>query len=168
MQLQPTQIDAHALTIAQHIAVRQNRLGASRLDLASEASLALLESGQRFDPTRGASLTTFAYARIQGRAQDAIRAEAKYLRAREERQRHTPVAAGLTVSERLDVWRTVDRVVADLPTVERAVLDSLYRQDQPLRELAERGAWSEDQLQRAHQKLLHRLRSAAQARRTLP
>lgn len=156
-----TPIDRQSLNLARHIGIGQNRLGANRLDLASEATVALLECGQRFDPSRGTRLTTYAFARIRGRARDAMRAEARFVRARDEGLLAPTSGPDLSLSERLDVWRTVERVAQELPTVERTVLDGLYRRDQPLREVADGTRWSEDQLQRAHQKLLERLRSAA-------
>lgn len=42
-------------------------------DLIAAGKAGLLESRQRFDPTRGAKLTTFAYYRIRGSMLDAIR-----------------------------------------------------------------------------------------------
>ncbi len=147
--------------VAAAVGVRQNRHAAQRLDLASEATLGLLESQRRFDAQRGTRLTTFAYARMRGRALDAVRAEARYLRARERATEQPEDPMGPSVSERLDAWRTVERVASDLPSCEKIVLQAVYGQDRALREVAEQGRWSVDQLQRAHQRLLHRLRVAA-------
>ena len=146
--------------MAQWVGVQQNRAAATRLDLASEATLGLLESSRRFDVANGTRLTTYAYARMRGRAIDAVRNEARYLRARERLTEVPQGEGGPTVSERLDAWRTIARVADELPSNERVVLDSVYAQDKPLREVAQQGRWSEDQLQRAHQKLLQRLRAA--------
>lgn len=153
-------INSTQMNTAAAVGVLQNRLAANRLDLAQEAALGLVESHQRFDPTHGTRLTTFAFARMRGRAQDAVRAEARYLHAREKLKNAPETKAGLTNSQRLDLWRTVDRVAPELPTVERAVLDGVYRQDLAVRDVAEQGRWSEDQLQRAHKRLLARLRGA--------
>ncbi len=155
-----SQVEGLGVRMASAVGVRQNFAAARRLDLASEATLGLLESQRRFDADRGAQLTTYAYARMRGRALDAVRAEARYLRAREASHGTEFEATGPTLSERLDARRAVDRVSQDLPTCERAVLKAVYAQDRPLREVAEQGRWSEDQLQRAHQRLLQRLRSA--------
>jgi RNA polymerase sigma factor (sigma-70 family) len=146
--------------MAQCIGVQQNRAAATRLDLASEATLGLLESSRRFDVAHGTRLTTYAYARMRGRAMDAVRGEARYLRACERATELPETHSGPTVSERLDAWRAIERVADELPSNERIVLDAFYRQDKPLREVAQQGRWSEDQLQRAHQKLLQRLRAA--------
>ncbi len=148
------------LQLAAFVGVRQNRAAAGRLDLASEATLGLLESQRRFDPLRGTRLTTYAYARMRGRALDAVRAEARYLRVRADVGVVPEQAPGPTISQRLDAWRTVARVADELPSCERLVLDAIYRQDKPLREVAQQGRWSEDQLQRAHHRLLQRMRAA--------
>ncbi len=162
VQIRPQfpQLDSAGLRMASAVGARQNRAAAQRLDLASEATLGLLESQRRFDARRGTRLTTFAYARMRGRALDAVRAEARYLRAREHTFAVPEAAEGPSISERLDAWRTVERVSDELPSCERIVLRAVYGQDRPLREVAQQGRWSEDQLQRAHQRLLQRLRAA--------
>ena len=153
-------LDVSGWRMAQVVGVRQNRAAASRLDLASEATLGLLECRRRFDTQRGTRLTTFAYARMRGRALDAVRGEARYLRACEGTALAPDAASGPSISERLDAWRTVARVADELPSSERVVLSAFYAQDRPLREVAREGRWSEDQLARAHQRLLQRLRAA--------
>ena len=152
--------DAGGVRMAVAVGVRQNRAAAQRLDLASEATLGLLESQRRFDARRGTRLTTFAYARMRGRALDAVRAEARYLRACASVHEMSQLQAGPTISERLDAWRTVERVADELPSCERLVLQAVDGQDRALREVAQNARWSEDQLHRAHQRLLQRLRAA--------
>lgn len=154
------QLDAARLRMAAAIGTRQNYAASQRLDLASEATLGLVESQRRFSNHHGASLTTFAYARMRGRALDAVRAEARYLRAREDMEAQPLADVGPTISQRLDAWRTVERVAQELQSCEKIVLQEMYGRDQPLREVAAQGRWSEDQLQRAHQRLLQRLRAA--------
>ena len=157
--------DAHlqpCLNMAQHAAVCHSRAAAERLDLAQEAVLGLVECRQRYDADRGTQLSTFAWSRMRGRAWDAVRREARYLRVCAEWARQPDVAySGATISTTIDVARMVDRVSPDLRSNERAILESVYGGDQSLRDLAAQGRWSEDQLQRAHARLLSRLRQAA-------
>lgn len=160
VRLRVPQQDNASLQMASAVGVRQNRSAAARLDLASEATLGLVESQRRFDALRGTRLTTFAYARMRGRALDALRGEARYLRACERAGDLPEGIQGPTISERLDAWRTVDRVAHELPSCERVVLHAVYGLDRPLRDVAQQGRWSEDQLHRAHQRLLQRLRAA--------
>jgi RNA polymerase sigma factor (sigma-70 family) len=43
-------------------------------DLVQEGALALLRAGEAYDPTRGATFTTFAYRRVRGAMTDHLRA----------------------------------------------------------------------------------------------
>lgn len=133
---------------------------AAWLDWAGEAALGYVESAARYDPGRGATLSTYAFARMRGRTLDAIRAEARYLRACEGAMYVADPGGGASLSERLDAQRAVDRVTPELASCERVVLDAVYAEDRSLREVAARGRWSEDQLHRAHKRLLARLRAA--------
>jgi RNA polymerase sigma factor for flagellar operon FliA len=45
-------------------------------DLVSAGNVGLLAAAERFDPTRGASFTTFAYYRVRGSMYDAVRQSA--------------------------------------------------------------------------------------------
>ena len=50
----------------------------TREDLFQEGALGLLHAVERFDPTRGAKLATFANAHIRGRMQNFLRTESKH------------------------------------------------------------------------------------------
>jgi RNA polymerase sigma factor (sigma-70 family) len=149
-----------ALRLAGAIAGKHRSGCVERGELNAEALLGLCESQRRHDADRG-PLTTFAYARMQGRALDALRREARLHRAREALREWEDVApVGPTISTRLDVGRAVDAVQADLSSAERVVLQGVYAGDRSMRELASSDErWSEDQLHRAHQRLLGRLRA---------
>lgn len=101
-------------------------LGAHRLppsidreDLESMGRLALVETAQRFDPTRGAAFKTYAWPRVYGAMVDAIRKSSPLSRTAWKRVR----AGDLSVSRfyfSIDEWR--DRGVefavgADTPDV---------------------------------------------------
>jgi RNA polymerase sigma factor (sigma-70 family) len=149
-----------ALRLAGSIAGRHRTGCVERGELTAEALLGLCESQRRHDAERG-SLTTYAFARMHGRALDALRRESRLHRAREALRAWEEVApVGPTISTRLDVGRAVDAVQADLSSAERVVLQGVYAGDRSMRELASsEERWSEDQLHRAHQRLLARLRA---------
>lgn len=150
-----------ALRLACAIGGRHRSGATDGRELAAEALLGLCESQRRHDDVRG-PLTTFAFARMQGRALDALRREARLRRAREalrdcESEAHQAVGS---ISTRLDVGRAVEAVKPHLSSAERVVLEGVYAGDRSMRELASGGdRWSEDQLHRAHQRLLARLRA---------
>lgn len=150
----------HALRLAGSIAVRHRHCVMEGPELAAEALLGLCESQRRHDRDRG-TLTTFAYARMQGRALDAMRRETRLHRARQALRAWEDVTPqGPTISTKVDVGRAVDAVQSDLSSAERLVLQGVYAGDRSMRELAAaEERWSEDQLHRAHQRLLARLRA---------
>ncbi|MFB3777153.1 MAG: sigma-70 family RNA polymerase sigma factor [Bryobacteraceae bacterium] len=114
------------------------RPGVEADDLAQEARLTFLRSKSGFDPNRGASLSTYAYPRIQGAMLSHIRAEAR-------RQASTvglddlpadppsPVESpeGILLG-RLDAGslRMLQRRVADLPRLQRKIVRRRYWQGQ--------------------------------------
>lgn len=156
-------IDVKGLRVAWSIAGRHRCAWADGPELGAEALLGLVESGQRFDGARG-QLTTFAFARMQGRALDALRREGRLHRARVALKRAVAEVAQVapSITARLDVGRAVIVVTPDLSSAERLVLREVYTCDRSMRELAGDGRWSEDQLHRAHRRLLARLRHQLQ------
>ena len=99
---------------------------------------------------------------MQGRTLDALRREARHHRtclAVHAEERAAPsVGQREAVTARIDVGRAVAAVAQDLRSSEKVVLSGIYRDDATMRELAQRGPYSESQLHRAHASLLQRLR----------
>ncbi len=150
-----------ALRLACAIGGRHRSGATDGRELAAEALLGLCESQRRHEDGRG-PLTTFAFARMQGRALDALRRETRLHKARQalrECKSEADVAVG-SISTRLDIGRAIESVAPHLSSAERIVLQGVYAGDRSMRELAAGGdRWSEDQLHRAHQRLLARLRA---------
>jgi RNA polymerase sigma factor (sigma-70 family) len=127
-------------------------------DLAAEAALALVECRARWVSGRGAELQTFAWQRMQGRARDAVRKEARALRNRRSGEPEGDADAPVTISARLDLERSLAAVLPGLDTAERLVLRDVYRRGSSLADLARESRYGADTLQRAHQRLITRLR----------
>jgi len=148
-----------AARLTQHSALvdREEALGALHL--------AWVETQLRHDPERGASPLTYAWQRLTGRCADLRRGEARRLRLLGAVAHHpTPVhgaaPAALTGprTDRIAMRQAVQRVGA-LSSAEALVLHGHYEADRSLGELAAASNHSADSLQRAHRKLLGRLRA---------
>ncbi|MSP90845.1 MAG: sigma-70 family RNA polymerase sigma factor [Myxococcales bacterium] len=130
-------------------------------DATGEAALALCECRERYDESRGTTFESYAFARMRGRALDAVRTQAREL-ARRTRYReaaaHTPIDPGLSPSTRLDLQRGIERELPSLHTAEHLVLREVYGRGATLAETARSGRFSSDQLARAHDRLIERLR----------
>ena len=139
---------------------------AARPDLTAEALLALCECKQRYDAERGSTLSTYAFARMRGRALDSLRREARLHRLRVSLRREVATVAAdpPSITAQLDVRRAVEATAEDMATVERRILREVYVDGSTLAELARtESRWSSDQLHRAHQILLGRLRAKLSA-----
>lgn len=161
-QPDPAEIARRTARMAMAIGGATARTFASHGDLAGAAALALFESSHRYDPNRGATWSTYAFARMRGGALDAVRREARLHRTRNALREATssPAAAPTSISARIDVRRAIDAIAAELPSIERVVLGEVYGRDGTVAEVARNSPrWSEDQLNRAHKGLLARLRA---------
>lgn len=131
-------------------------------DARAAALLGFVEAARRHDPERGA-LTTFAFARMRGRAIELRRSAQRLQRLRHSPDLDRATASGAATalaSAELDVRRAVAKVEAKLSSAELVVLDGVYAQGRTLRATAGEAGYSEHQLQRAHDKLVSRLRRA--------
>lgn len=148
--------------LARSIAHKHRRSFAASADLTGEAMLAAIECARRFDAARGSAPNTYAFARMQGRTLDALRREARHHRTCLAVHAEQTAAPGegqrVAVTARIDVGRAVEAVQEELRSSEKLVLRGIYRDDATMRELAQRGPYSESQLHRAHASLLQRLR----------
>jgi hypothetical protein len=134
-------------------------LAPGQVDEAHAAALlGYAEAGARHDPARG-PLLTFAYPRMRGRALDLRRSEARLWRLRQVPADLIAQPQSSTgISARVDLRRAVQAVQPQLSSAEAIVLQHVYANQGTLRSAAVQHHRSEDQLQRAHDKLLHRLR----------
>lgn len=136
-----------------------------RDELLSALNLTWVETQLRHDPGRGATPMTYAWQRLTGRSADLRRSEARRLRLLGALAHHpTPVdgaaPAALTGprTDRIAMRQALQRV-GPLSSAEVLVLQGHYEADRSLGELAAESRHSADSLQRAHRKLLGRLRS---------
>ena len=156
----PAQTAASALRMAYAIAGRHGGNAASRDDLASEALLALVECAQRFDPSRGYQLTSFAYPRMRGRALDSLRREARQVRNREafSRSPHQRQLDTGPLSARADVGQVLRNSREQLDSDDRQLLAERYWQGKSLAEIARNRGWNEQKARRRHLTIIDKLR----------
>lgn len=129
-------------------------------DARAAALLGFVEAARRHDPERGA-LSTFAFSRMRGRAIELRRSTQRLQRLRRLPHLDHAPSVGATaslVSAELDVRRAVAKVEPQLSGAEALVLKGVFAQGQTLRATAGEAGYSEHQLQRAHDKLVGRLR----------
>jgi RNA polymerase sigma factor (sigma-70 family) len=119
------------LPLVGHIARRVGRLRdergqADHEDLVQEGALALLEAHQRFDPDRGARLTSYAYPRIQGAIHDHIEMTRSQYRLRSYLAgKSLALRVPLNPSHHLEreaVLFDLRKALAELPADQRLVL----------------------------------------------
>lgn len=158
----------HITTIAARIAARLHRkIDHCCLDVAelqAEAMLGWAEAAPRYSAAYGATPLSHAWPRMYGRPRDRVRSEFRLRRL----QRTWDSAAiadaeGPSPSTRLAVRQAVERTLPTLGVAERTVLEQAYYGGASLREIADTSPFSSDALQRAHQRLLQRLRTAMAA-----
>ena len=130
-------------------------------EATAEAALALCECRERYDEERGTSFEAYAFARMRGRALDAVRTQARELQRRArygDAMLAVPDDPGVSPSTRLDLQRTIERELPSLHTAEHLVLSAVYGRGATLAETARASRFSSDQLERAHERLVARLR----------
>jgi RNA polymerase sigma factor (sigma-70 family) len=135
-------------------------------DARAAALLGFVEAARRYDPARGA-LTTFAFTRMRGRAIELRRNAQRLHRLRQATGIDAALPAGgaaAMASAELDVRRAVAKVEDKMSSGEMLVLEGVYGQGQTLRATAGSAGVSEHQLQRAHDKLVARLRKELERR----
>lgn len=149
------------------LAARLTRHGAlvDRDEALGALHLAWVETQLRHDPARGASPLTYAWQRLTGRCADLRRGEARRLRLLGAVAGHPTPVHGATPAtltgprtDRIAMRQALQRVGA-LSSAEALVLHGHYEADRSLGELAAASNHSADSLQRAHRKLLGRLRA---------
>jgi len=129
---------------------------AARADAFGSALLAWSERRPHWDARR-AKLTTFVWPWMLGRALD----EASSFRHFVRRAPIEESPLSWTTSEiagPIAVRQAVDHVRFEMDSAEAAVLKEAYYDGRPLREIAGRRRQTEDALQRAHTRLIERLR----------
>jgi RNA polymerase sigma factor (sigma-70 family) len=133
-------------------------------ELQAEALLGWAEAAPLYVPERGATRLSHAWPRMYGRPRDRVRSEFRLRRVqRAWDATETAGSCEASPSTRLAVRQAVQRALPTLGTAERLVLEQGYFGGSSLREIAESAHLSSDALQRAHQRLLQRLRDAMAA-----
>lgn len=136
-----------------------------RSEALSAVGIGWAECWSRHDPERGASVMTYAWGRMAGRCLDVQRAHHRQQRLLAHLARDPICASGAApapvrgiTTDQLAVRQALVQV-GPLSSAERLVVDRHYGEDQPLHEVAAGTRHSADSLQRAHRKLLGRLRT---------
>lgn len=150
--------------IAEAMARKQARRGGNYDDLVAEAMLGVVEASARYTPAHGASLTTFAWMRMQGRVRDHGRRERAHNADRAELF-DAPLDSAPRTSERLrnaiDVHNLVADAAPNLDTDQRVVLREVHLGGETLARVSERMGWSPQQGTRRNRALLAKLRQTA-------
>ena len=117
------------------------------MDIIQEGTVGLIEAVERYEPTRGVAFSLFATHRIRGRMLDYLAHEGKAgTPCMEGRTEDDPNMANLLVDmapsvqeqvEQSELESRVHTALSHLPVKERAVLEGIYLDDSPARELAE-------------------------------
>ncbi len=147
--------------MAAHLALPRYCRGLATEEVYATAAFQAWACQRRFE-AKGAQLSTYAWARMQGAMLDSLRREQRVARAKTALERDQPRAAEAdSVSGRLDVRKAVQAVEPALDTVEKLVLQQLYFADQTEADLHDR-PYSRAQIRRAHRRLLEQLSQAMQ------
>lgn len=129
-----------------------------REDARAAALLAWTEARSSHDPLQGA-LSTWTWLRMRGEVIDEMRRQEKHFRRRSRAVHSGDRAIGGRISEQLAVSQAVGRALPQMDPTERAVLEGVYRDGAALVEIAADTGKSADSVQRAHQRMLRRLRA---------
>lgn len=131
-------------------------------DVLSATVVALLESAQRYDPDRGAKLSTYAYRRMRG---EALRSAQKEWRARAVRasgsSENVTASAGEQVCTRVEATMFLQRTLPELDQQHRTVLQQHYFEGRSIAAIARSQRWTHNLATRRHASLLRRLRAHA-------
>lgn len=132
-------------------------------DLLGAANLAWAESAQRWQPHR-ASLSTYAWWRMNGRVRDCLRSERRHRRLQRQLIDHGQ-QAWITPAwtEPLALRQAIAATEPAMSEAEQLILRRVYQQGSTLQAVAVECATSADRIERAHQRLLERLREAVAA-----
>ena len=124
--------DARRLIVERHlglvstVARRYRDLGLPLEDLIQEGSIGLLEAVDRFDPTRGAAFSTYAYWRIRQAITHAITGQAHMLRLPKHIvERRRAIARALASLEGQGLALSLDLVSAETGLSASAVREAL-------------------------------------------
>ena len=151
---------AHAEVIAQDLKWRTLATGIEVTELKAESLAAWVECRQSWDPQRGAQLT-HAWPRMFGRPRDLLRSEERLQHRRVHMTTdQSPLQPEVTPSVRLALYRAIDRETPEMTTLEIAVLQHSHVEGDSLRQVAQQLGRTDDAVQRAHHRLLRRLRRA--------
>ena len=137
-------------------------------DVAAEAMVGLAEAAARFDRRVGARLTTFAHARMRGRAVRAAVTEARARRTvvampdetvQEQERRMLPAEVSEQLRATIEARRLLERA-GSLPKDDRYILRAHFLEGQPIAAIARRKGWSHSSASRARDLMLCRLRAS--------
>lgn len=133
---------------------------ADSCDLLGAANLAWAESVQRWNPTR-ASLSTYAWRRMHGRVRDCLRSERRYRRVQLRLQASIEEASFVPAwTEPLALRQAIEATRPAMSQTEQIVLRRVYGEGSTILQAAEECGASASSVERAHQRLLERLRRA--------
>lgn len=139
---------------------RNSRGLADSCDLLGAANLAWAESVQRWNPTR-ASLSTYAWRRMHGRVRDCLRGERRYRRIQVRLQASIEEASFMPAwTEPLALRQAIEATRPAMSQTEQIVLRRVYGEGSTILQAAEECGASASSVERAHQRLLERLRRA--------
>ena len=131
-------------------------------DVIAEAELGLVESLERFRGGKGATLTTFAYPRMRGRALRAVRRER---RARALAIQHHELAKPpnntAPIRQHAAVQQLLRNVAGHLDRHQQSILNKHYCEGMSFAAIARRHRWSHSSTVRRHQQLIAQLRAHA-------
>lgn len=130
-------------------------------DLRGAANLGWAECVQRWQSDR-ASLSTYAWPRMNGRVLDTQRGERRQLilmKHFNEEMRFVATSSSPAWTEPLSLRQAIDQTKHAMTPAEQAILHRVYRQGGTLAEAAIDCGVSTDSVSRAHHRLLARLRS---------
>lgn len=165
MQAKPADRPTYSFSLAMAATRRSAALGNSRgladgCDLLGAANLAWAESVQRWNPTR-ASLSTYAWRRMHGRVRDCLRGERRYRRSQLRLQVSLEEPSFVPAwTEPLALRQAIDATRPAMSQTEQIVLRRVYGDGGTLLQAAEECGSSIHSVERAHQRLLERLRQA--------
>lgn len=136
---------------------------ADSCDLLGAANLAWAESVQRWNPTR-ASLSTYAWRRMHGRVRDCLRSERRFRRVQLRLQVFIEERSLVPAwTEPLALRQAIDATRPAMSQTEQIVLRRVYGEGSTILQAAEECGASASSVERAHQRLLERLRRAVTA-----
>ncbi len=152
-------IDQKAMRMVRAIAAQYSKYGASFDDLVQEGLIGYMEAHKRYDPTKGAGLSTYAPYWVKKKILQFLDTEIKF------RSRTVELNEGVVsgeIAEPAEVETKIN-LPDDMPSIEQKIIRQVYEENRSLTEISNLLGIRRERIRQIKQKAMRRLRLSVEA-----